>query len=160
MMQYILTFILLSFSITAVGQHYTAPVAQIPIKKKWVKSDHAIYTGVSIGTLGEQYLRAEYEVTEAYMILQASFQVGPQGLGVQYKMGAGYAPKDSPFRIYAYIPYFNMSIDEMGYNTPFCIEAFYGRGKLQGSVNIDIYTEGVVLVPSIRVRYRLIKFKL
>lgn len=146
-MKYIITLAILLVSLTVRGQV--------------LPSDHADYAEISVGTQGEYRLRVAHEVTDKYMILQASAYVGLHGqYGLQYKMGIGYAPQGSKFRAYVFIPYFNMSLNEHAYNSPFCAEFFYWTGKLQTSVNVDVYTKGTVVVPSIRLRYQITKFRL
>lgn len=95
---------------------------------------------------------------DSWALLQLSTYVGINGYGLQYKLGAGYV--GDRFRVYGYLPYFNLSLTDRGYNTPFGVESFYDFGKWQTSLNLDIYTQGTVIVPSIRVRYKIFKFKL
>lgn len=122
-------------------------------------SDHADYLGVSIGTLGEQYVRYEHDVTDKYVLLQASAYAGLNGYGVQYKLGAGYAPAKSKVRAYIFLPYMNMSFKDFGYNTPFAAEVFYDLKKIHLSAHFDIYPLGTLIVPSARVRWRLAKYR-
>lgn len=128
--------------------------------QKYIPSDHADYIGISAGTLGENYLRWEHSVTDRYVLLQASLQGGPSGLNLQYKLGVGYAPRGSKIRAYIFMPYFNLSLREMKYNTPFSAEGFYDYKRWQASLNLDIYTQGTAVVPSIRAKYRILKFRL
>lgn len=122
-------------------------------------SDHADFLTLSVGTLGEQYVRYEHDVTDKYILLQASAYAGVHGYGIQYKLGAGYAPKGSKVRAYIFLPYFNMNFSEKGYNTPFAAEIFLDQGRFQGSVNFDVYPLGVLVVPSARIRYRFAKYR-
>lgn len=150
-MKYIITLTFLLLTLYVKAQKSSHP---------WEPSDHADYVGLSIGTLGENYLRWEHSVTDRNVILQASLQVGPSGVNLQYKLGIGYAPKESKIRAYVFLPYFNLSLAKRGYNTPFCSEIFLDYKRWQASLNLDIYTLGTTVIPSIRAKYRIFKFRL
>ena len=155
----IVAVILLWVTVVGRSQKLIVPAESKPLRS-WVKSDHAMYVGVSGGIQGEDYLRLEHSITDSYILMQISLQANQSNVIFQYKTGLGYAPKHSKFRAYVFMPYLNLNLTEMGYNTPFCVEAFYDKGPWQASLNLDIYTQGTVLVPSIRAKYRILRFKL
>jgi hypothetical protein len=132
----------------------------LSVRAQYTPSNHADYLGVSIGTMGENYVRWEHSVTDKYVLLQGSIQAGENGLFLQYKLGVGYAPKFSRFRAYCFMPYFNLDLQKMSYNTPFSVEAFYDMGRWEVSLNLDIYPKGTMVIPSIRAKYRLFRFRM
>lgn len=127
------------------------------LSAQYVPSDHSSFIGISSGTNSENYIRLEHEIRDKYILLQTSVFWSPEDYGIQYKTGVGYVGEK--FRIYGYIPYLNFSLKEMSYNTPFGIEAFFEEGMFQSSIHLDIYTSGIIIVPSVRIRYRLTKFR-
>jgi hypothetical protein len=145
-MKYIITLLLIQLSLVLNAQYRP--------------SDHSTYLTASVGSLGENYVRLEHDVTDSWAILQGSIQAGPNGFGLQYKLGAGYVSLDRKIRVYGYLPYFNYSFTGKGYNTPFGIEVFLWNNRIQASTNLDIYTQGIAIIPSVRIRYQLTKFKL
>lgn len=126
-------------------------------------SDHSTFATLSVGSRGENYIRIEHDIRDDWVMAQTAILAGPEGAGFQFKVGAcktfvfGGYEKSHIFRWYLYFPYLNWSFTKGGYNTPFCTEIFYGRRQFQGSVNFDIYKNAVI--PSVRFRCRLVKFK-
>ena len=154
-MKQLFTLVVLLWALNAGAQR---TIQLVSMSNRYIPSNHATFVGVSVGTNLENYVRIEHDVRDHFMILQASLYAGPEDYGIQYKMGAGYV--GDKWRIYGYMPYFNYSLKDHGYNTPFSVEAFFHEDSFQASLNLDIYTAGVVLVPSVRIRYRIFKFKL
>ena len=109
-----------------------------------------LYITPSFGTQEEQYIRAELEIRESFIILQGSYQTNLKDKSnIQCKFGFGYNYNN--FGMYVYLPYLNYSIKETGYSTPFCAELFYKRAL---SLNLDVYKN--TIVPSFRFKIRIL----
>lgn len=109
-----------------------------------------LYFTPSFGTQGEQYLRAELEIKESFVIMQGSYQTNFTDNNFQLKMGFGHSGKVS---YYVYLPYLNMRIngeDKWKYSTPFSGEVFWKSLSL----NIDVYKKEII--PSLRFKIRIL----
>lgn len=109
-----------------------------------------VYTTFSLGLKQEQFLRAEFEQREKFVIFQLAYQTNFVESDFHAKVGFGYVHND--FRIYGYLPYPNIKLsgeNKWKYNTPFCVEAFWKNF----SVNVDIYKDKVM--PALRLRLKV-----
>lgn len=109
-----------------------------------------LYFTPSFGTQGEQYLRAELELKESFVILQGSYQTNFTDNNFQLKMGFGHRGKVS---YYVYLPYLNLRVsgeDKWKYQTPLSGEIFWKSLSL----NIDTYKDKII--PSLRFKIRVL----
>lgn len=109
-----------------------------------------LYFTPSFGTYGEQYLRAELELKESFVIVQGSYQTNFTDNNLQLKVGFGYRGNVSA---YIYLPFLNMKTngeDRWKYSTPLSAEVFWKSLSL----NIDGYKDKII--PSLRFKIKIL----